>query len=382
MLANLLARTRNVVTGSGLLLWSAAVPAAYELNMTPGVTPISRQVYDLHMLIFWICVCIGIGVFGVMFYSIYHHRKSRGAVAAQFHESTTVEIIWTVVPMLILIGMAIPATRTLIAMEDSSNPDVTITVTGYQWKWKYDYLNEGISFFSSLSTPREQIANVSPKDEHYLLEVDNPVVVPVGKKVRILTTASDVIHSWWVPSLGFKRDAIPGFINSSWAVIEKPGVYRGQCAELCGKDHGFMPIVVVAKTEADYQKWVVDMKSAQAAAVVSADREWSKGELIAKGEEVYKTTCAACHQANGKGVPGAFPALAGSAIATGPADGHVNLVMHGKQGTAMQGFANQLSDTDIAAVVTYERNSWGNNKGDLVQPMAIKALRQATAEKK
>jgi cytochrome c oxidase subunit 2 len=382
MLANLLARTRNVVTGSGLLLWSAAVPAAYELNMTPGVTPISRQVYDLHMLIFWICVWIGIGVFGVMFYSIYHHRKSRGAVAAQFHESTTVEIIWTVVPMLILIGMAIPATRTLIAMEDSSNPDVTITVTGYQWKWKYDYLNEGISFFSSLSTPREQIANVSPKDEHYLLEVDNPVVVPVGKKVRILTTASDVIHSWWVPSLGFKRDAIPGFINSSWAVIEKPGVYRGQCAELCGKDHGFMPIVVVAKTEADYQKWVVDMKSAQAAAVVSADREWSKAELIAKGEEVYKTTCAACHQANGKGVPGAFPALAGSAIATGPADGHVNLVMHGKQGTAMQGFANQLSDTDIAAVVTYERNSWGNNKGDLVQPMAIKALRQATAEKK
>ena len=382
MLANLLARTRNVVTGSGLLLWSAAVPAAYELNMTPGVTPISRQVYDLHMLIFWICVWIGIGVFGVMFYSIYHHRKSRGAVAAQFHESTTVEIIWTVVPMLILIGMAIPATRTLIAMEDSSNPDVTITVTGYQWKWKYDYLNEGISFFSSLSTPREQIANVSPKDEHYLLEVDNPVVVPVGKKVRILTTASDVIHSWWVPSLGFKRDAIPGFINSSWAVIEKPGVYRGQCAELCGKDHGFMPIVVVAKTEADYQKWVVDMKSAQAAAVVSADREWSKAELIAKGEEVYKTTCAACHQANGKGVPGAFPALAGSAIATGPADGHVNLVMHGKQGTAMQGFANQLSDTDIAAVVTYQRNSWGNNKGDLVQPMAIKALRQATAEKK
>ena len=382
MLANLLARTRNVVTGSGLLLWSAAVPAAYELNMTPGVTPISRQVYDLHMLIFWICVWIGIGVFGVMFYSIYHHRKSRGAVAAQFHESTTVEIIWTVVPMLILIGMAIPATRTLIAMEDSSNPDVTITVTGYQWKWKYDYLNEGISFFSSLSTPREQIANVSPKDEHYLLEVDNPVVVPVGKKVRILTTASDVIHSWWVPSLGFKRDAIPGFINSSWAVIEKPGVYRGQCAELCGKDHGFMPIVVVAKTEADYQKWVVDMKSAQAAAVVSTDREWSKGELIAKGEEVYKTTCAACHQANGKGVPGAFPALAGSAIATGPADGHVNLVMHGKQGTAMQGFANQLSDTDIAAVVTYQRNSWGNNKGDLVQPMAIKALRQATAEKK
>lgn len=382
MLANLLARTRNVVTGSGLLLWSAAVPAAYELNMTPGVTPISRQVYDLHMLIFWICVWIGIGVFGVMFYSIYHHRKSRGAVAAQFHESTTVEIIWTVVPMLILIGMAIPATRTLIAMEDSSNPDVTITVTGYQWKWKYDYLNEGISFFSSLSTPREQIANVSPKDEHYLLEVDNPVVVPVGKKVRILTTASDVIHSWWVPSLGFKRDAIPGFINSSWAVIEKPGVYRGQCAELCGKDHGFMPIVVVAKTEADYQKWVVDMKSAQAAVVVSADREWSKAELIAKGEEVYKTTCAACHQANGKGVPGAFPALAGSAIATGPADGHVNLIMHGKQGTAMQGFANQLSDTDIAAVVTYERNSWGNNKGDLVQPMAIKALRQVTAEKK
>ncbi len=265
MLAKLLARMFIVVTGAGLLLWSLAASAALDLNMPNGVTPLSQDIYSLHMTIFWICVIIGIGVFGVMFYSIYHHRKSRGAVPAHFHESTKAEIAWTVIPMLILIFMAVPATRTLIAIEDTSKPDLTIKVTGYQWKWHYDYLNDGISFFSTLSTPAEQIQNLAPKDPDYLLEVDNPMVVPIGKKIRILITAADVIHSWWVPMLGVKRDAIPGFINASWAVIDKPGVYRGQCSELCGKDHGFMPIVVKAVTEEEYQQWVASKKAAKAA---------------------------------------------------------------------------------------------------------------------
>jgi cytochrome c oxidase subunit 2 len=287
MVVKLPARLRNAVMTGGLLLWSASVLADFQLNMPSGVTSTSRQVYDLHMLIFWICVVIGIGVFGVMFYSIYHHRKSRGAVAAQFHESTTVELIWTVIPMLILIVMAIPATRTLIAMADTSKADMTVKVTGYQWKWQYDYLDEGISFLSNLSTPREQIANKTEKNKHYLLEVDNPLVLPVGKKVRILTTAADVIHSWWVPELGWKKDAIPGFINESWTRIDKPGTYRGQCTELCGKDHGFMPIVVVAKTEEDYQKWVANMKAAQkTAAVNSAEGQWAMANVANQAEAV------------------------------------------------------------------------------------------------
>ena len=372
---NLLKRTPSAVMGGGLLLWSASAAAKYGLNMPEGVTPISKEVYDLHMLIFWICVWIGVVVFGVMFYSMYYHRKSKGAVAAQFHESTTIEMVWTVVPMLILIAMAIPATKTLIAMEDTSKPDLTITVTGYQWRWKYDYMDEGISFFSTLATPRDQIDNIAEKDEHYLLEVDNPLILPVGKKIRILTTASDVIHAWWVPDLGWKRDALPGFVNENWTYIEKPGTYRGQCAELCGKDHGFMPIVVIAKAEEEYQQWIDEQKNAQNAAVESADREWTQDELMAKGEQVYNTICAACHQPNGQGLPGAFPAIAGSPIATGPVDAHIDIVMHGKQGTAMQAFASQLSDVDIAAVITFQRNSFGNTVGDAVQPKTIQELR-------
>ncbi len=376
MSMNLIKRLRDLGIGGALsLLWSASASAAYELNMPQGVTSYSQEVYDLHMLILWICVIIGIGVFGVMFYSIYHHRKSRGAVAAQFHESTAVEIIWTVVPMLILIGMAIPATTSLIALEDSSGSDMTIKVTGYQWKWQYEYLDEDISFFSTLATPREQIANVEEKGEHYLLEVDNPLVVPVGKRIRILTTAADVLHSWWVPDLGWKRDAIPGYINESWTQIDTPGTYRGQCAELCGKGHGFMPVVIVAKTEEEYQQWVTDIKGAQLAETESADREWALEELMAKGEEVYNGQCAACHQANGQGVPPAFPALAGSAVVTGPVEGHIDVVMNGREGTAMLAFGGQLSDAEIAAVITYKRNSWGNNVGDMVQPAAIKTLR-------
>ncbi len=371
-----LSRRFGVLAGGGLLMSSSSAWAELGLNMTRGVTSISREAYDLHMLILWICVLIGVAVFGVMFYSMYHHRKSRGAVPAQFHESTTVEIVWTVVPMLILIGMAIPATRALIAMEDTSNADMTITVTGYQWKWKYDYLDEDISFFSTSSTPRAQILNDAEKGEHYLLEVDNPVVVPVGKKIRFLTTAADVIHAWWVPDLGWKRDAIPGFINESWATIEEPGIYRGQCAELCGKDHGFMPVVVVAKTEEDYQAWVSDQKASAGAAAASADREWTLAELMSKGESVYGTACAACHQPSGEGMGDMFPALKGSPVTTaGPVEEHIATVLKGRTGTAMAAFAAQLDDVDLAAVVTYTRNAWGNDTGQLVQPTQIKSLR-------
>ncbi len=256
-----IAQASGGAIGGALLAWSNGAYADFALNMTPGATAISHDVYNLHMLIFWICVVIGIVVFGVMFWSIYHHRKSRGAVPAQFHESTLIEILWTAIPMLILVVMAVPATKTLIRMADARDAELTIKVTGYQWRWHYQYLNENIAFFSTLSTPQAQIHNDAAKDEHYLLEVDQPMVVPVGKKIRVLTTASDVIHSWWVPALALKKDAIPGFINESWTLIDKPGTYRGQCAELCGKDHGFMPIVVEAVPEAEFQQWVTKMKA-------------------------------------------------------------------------------------------------------------------------
>ncbi len=375
MLLRNVKRILSTASAAGLLLGAADVMAEYGLNLRPGVTSVSQEAYSLHMLIFWVCVCIAIVVFGVMFISILKHRKSKGAVPAQFHESTTVEILWTIVPFLILIGMAIPATTALIALEDTSDSELSIKVTGYQWKWQYEYLDEGVSFFSTLSTPKNQIMNQVDKGADYLLEVDNPVVVPVGKKVRFLITANDVIHAWWVPDLGVKKDAIPGYINEIWARIDKPGVYRGQCAELCGKDHGFMPIVVVAKSEADYEKWVADQKSSGEAAAAANDREWSRTDLMAHGEKVYGTNCAACHQANGAGVPGTFPALAGGVIATGPIAGHIDLVLNGKAGTAMAAFGAQLSDADLAAVITYERNSWGNDTGDVLQPSDIKAAR-------
>jgi cytochrome c oxidase subunit 2 len=375
MLVSKVKRALTAVAGLALLSNAGGAAADYALNLRQGVTSISHQAYDLHMLILWICVAIGVVVFGAMFISIFSHRKSKGAQPAQFHESTTVEIIWTIVPFLILIGMAIPATKALVAMEDTSNSDLSIKVTGYQWKWGYDYLDSGVSFISSMTTPREQIENEQEKGLNYLLEVDNPVVVPVNKKVRLLITANDVIHAWWVPDLGMKKDAIPGFVNEMWFNIEKEGTYRGQCAELCGKDHGFMPIVVVAKNEADYQTWVADQKSQMDAAAAGADRDWSMAELMERGEKTYNTSCAACHQANGEGIPGAFPPLKGGPIATGPKGAHVDMVMNGKAGTAMAAFAGQLNDIDLAAVITYERNAWGNDVGDLVQPSEIKAAR-------
>ncbi len=367
--------TRAALFAGGWLGLAGPALAEWGLNMPRGVTPISRDVYDLHMLIFWICVAIGVVVFGAMFISMVRHRKSRGAVASQFHESTAVEIVWTIIPFLILIGMAIPATRTLIAMEDTRNADLAIKVTGFQWKWKYDYIDENFGFFSTLTTPREQIENKAAKGEHYLLEVDNPVVVPINKKVRFLITANDVLHAWWVPDLGTKKDAIPGFINEMWASIDTPGTYRGQCAELCGKDHGFMPIVVEAKTEADYQLWVAEQKATKAAEAEDPNKVWTLAESMTKGEQVYSANCAACHQANGEGVPGAFPALKGGQIATGPIPGHIDIVVNGKPGTAMQAFGAQLNDSELAAVVTYERNAWGNNRGDIIQPPQIKSAR-------
>jgi cytochrome c oxidase subunit 2 len=285
-------------------------------------------------------------------------------------------VVWTVIPFIILVGMAIPSTATLLKMEDTSDADLTVKATGYQWKWQYEYMDQGVSFFSTLSTPRDQIENAADKGENYLIEVDNHVVLPVGKKVRLLITANDVIHAWWVPQLGVKKDAIPGFINEMWTRIEEPGIYRGQCAELCGKDHGFMPIVVEAVTEDRFNAWIEEQKQMVASAAEAADKEWTQDDLIAHGQKVYQASCAACHGAEGKGVPNVFPALTGSAITTGPLADHLDIVMNGKAGTAMQAFAAQLNDLDIAAVVTFERNGLGNSVGDMVQPAAVKDLRK------
>lgn len=354
--------------------------ADWTLNMTKGVTPISNEVYDLHMLVMWIVTIIGVLVFGAMFYSIFHHRKSKGAIAAQFHHSTALEIIWTIIPIIILVLIAIPATKTLVAMEKTENAEITLKATGYQWKWKYDYMGEDVSFFSSLAPASrasvDKTSDDGPEDvENYLLDVDNAVVLPVNKKIRILTTAADVIHAWWVPALGWKRDAIPGFVNDNWTIIQEPGVYRGQCAELCGKDHGYMPIVVKAVSEEEYNTWLNEKRLELAEAASGADREWTKDELVTRGEEVYAGSCAACHQANGQGIPGAFPALAGSAIAKGSIEGHLDIIMNGKAGTAMAAYKDQLNDVDMAAVITYERNAWGNDMGDMIQPLAVKATR-------
>lgn len=361
----------SITAGIALFLSATSAMADWALNMTPGVTEISRSVFNLHMLVIWICVAIGIVVFGVMFYSIVMHRKSKGHQASQFHESTTVEILWTIVPFLILVAMAIPATKTLIAQESTGDSDVTIKVTGFQWKWKYDYIDNGISFYSVLNTPRGQIYNNEPKDEHYLLEVDNPLVLPINKKVRFLLTSNDVIHAWWVPALAVKKDAVPGFINEMWTRIDKPGIYRGQCAELCGRDHGFMPIVVVALEEDKYLDWVAEQKAAREAALASSGKDWPMAALMDKGKQVYAANCAACHQIDGKGVPGTFPPIKGSAVATGDKAAHIKVVLEGRPNTMMVAFGPQLKPDELAAVITYQRNAFGNNTGDMVQPSEV-----------
>lgn len=370
----------GVVALIGAMMVSGAAQADYSLlNMTQGVTPTSEAVYGLHMTIFYICCVIGVVVFGAMIYSMVKHRKSKGAVAANFHESTTAEVVWTIIPILILVGMAVPATRTLLAMEDTSNSDMTIKVTGIQWKWKYDYLEDDVSFVSNLHPQHNEIRQLGAGQDpagidNYLLEVDEPLVVPVGKKIRFLLTASDVIHAWWVPELGWKKDAIPGFINEAWAQINEPGIYRGQCAELCGRDHGFMPIVVKAVPEDEYRQWVASRQNLAAAELLDADRAWSNAELMARGEKVYAAQCAACHQPNGQGLPGAFPGIAGSPVATGDVAAHIDLVLNGRAGTAMAAYRDMLSDADTAAVITYQRQSWGNDAG-AVQPTEIMAAR-------
>jgi cytochrome c oxidase subunit 2 len=381
MFASKLKSALRYLSGAALMLGMGSAGATdWPLNLRQGVTTTSQTVFDLHMLIFWICVIACVLVFAVLIYSIMTHRKSKGAVPATFHESTTVEIIWTTIPFLVLVGMAVPATKALLALEDTRDADMSIKVTGYQWKWHYDYLDEGISFFSNLDEKSNEIrqmdSGLSPADhENYLLDVDNRVVVPVNKKIRFLITANDVIHSWWVPDLGWKQDAVPGFVNDGWTELSEPGVYRGKCAELCGKDHGFMPIVLEAKSEEDYAQWVADQKAGAAAEAAAAGKTWTMDALLAKGEEVYGKNCVACHQANGQGIPGVFPAIAGSAIATGPVEGHQDIVINGKAGTAMAAFGAQLSDVDIAAVITYQRNAFGNDTGDMLQPSDIAAAR-------
>ena len=359
--------------------WGASQSAfaEYAYNLQEPASPIAAQVFHLHNLIMLVCLGIFVVVFGAMFYSLIKHRKSAGHQAAHFHENTTVEVVWTVIPFVILMGMAYPAAKVVIAMKDTSNPDMTIKITGYQWKWGYDYLNEGVSFYSNLATPREQIQNAATKGEHYLLEVDEPMVVPVGKRVRLLITANDVIHAWWVPTLGAKQDAIPGFIRDAWFEADRIGTFRGQCVELCGKDHGFMPIVVEVVSEADYAAWVAKKKGAAAVAAADDAKTFELTDLIARGEKIYAANCAACHQANGMGLPGAFPAINGSKVATGPVSAHIDIVLHGKPGTAMAAFGSQLSDADIAAVVTYQRNAWDNKTGDAVQPAQIAAAQGA-----
>ena len=365
---------------------SSSAWADTQLNLTKGVTAISREVYDLHMLVLYICTAIGVVVFGAMFWSMVFHRKSKGAKAADFHESTKVEILWTAIPIVILIAMAVPATSTLIEMENNDNSEITIQITGSQWKWHYKYFDQNIEYYSVLSTPREQYENQNgsfdgngaQKGEDYLLEVDKPLVIPANKKVRFLITSDDVIHSWWIPAFAVKQDANPGFINEAWTNVDEPGIYRGQCAELCGKDHGFMPIVVEVKSVEDYEAWLNEQHALTAKAAdaekASLGASMSKDELMQLGETTYMAYCAACHQPTGLGLPPAFPALKDSPIATtGSITEHIDVVFNGRAGTGMQGYGKQLSLKEIAAVVTYERNAWGNDTGDLVQSSDVKA---------
>ena len=392
------------------LMGAGEAYADYTLNLTEGVTELSRDIHDLHMLIFWICVVIGILVYGLLAYSLVNHRKSKGVVPAQFHENTKLEVLWTVIPFLILLAMAIPATKVMIKAYDASGADMTIKVTGYQWKWKYEYLDEGVSFFSTLDAKSNQArqlnSDIDPATvENYLLEVDHPLVIPVGKKIRFLFTGGDVIHSWWVPDLGWKKDTIPGFITDAWAKVEKAGTYRGQCTELCGRDHGFMPIVVIAKPEDEYKQWLAEHKKSEgnteqpvsvqqdeSVAPPTAEMpivenneesvkqpEPSEPEISAGGnqaadkeaqmrigQEVYESHCLSCHQAGGEGIEGIFPAIKGSTVVNGPVGGHIDLILNGKP-PLMASFRNVLKPEEIAAVITYQRNALGNNVGDVVQ---------------
>ena len=359
---------------SALLIFSVPIKADWlALNMTRGATDISNEVFELHMLIFWICVAIGVVVFGVMFYSMYAHTKKKNPVAATFHENHKVEIAWTIIPFLILIAMAIPASKTLVKIYDDEAGDLNIQVTGYQWKWQYNYLEDDVSFFSNLSTDMDEINNLVPKGENYLQEVDEMVVIPVGKKVRFLITANDVIHSWWMPAFAIKQDAIPGFVNTAWTKVDKPGLYRGKCTELCGKNHGFMPIVVKVVEQSEYDKWVSGKREAAMKMAELTTKDWTAEELVARGESVYAVNCVACHQTNGQGISGIFPALAGSDIVLNDKEKNIEILMEGVQGAAMNSF-DYLSEVELASVITYVSNSWGND-GYVVTPKEIRGYK-------
>lgn len=380
-------RTNELIVGLAMVAVIAVITWALFAvgdNMTPGATPFSKDVYQLHMIILGIVTVIGVLVFAAMFTSIYLHRKSRGAEPAKFTHSTKAEITWTVIPILILVVMAVPATQVLIDMEDTGNAEMNIKVTGYQWLWEYEYIEDEIQFYSALDREsgiaRQIGSGINPEDvENYLLEVDNRVIVPTDTKIRFLLTSNDVIHSWWVPDLGWKRDAIPGMVNEAWTLIEEPGIYRGQCTELCGKDHGFMPVVIEAVSPEQYRAWVAEQKAEVAATENAADRTWSRDELMDHGEDVYAAQCASCHQGDGSGLAPAFPAIAGSPVATGSIDEHIELVMNGRPGTAMAGFGQRLAAEDIAAALTYTRNAFGNETGDLIQPARIQQLKQRSS---
>jgi len=364
-----------------LALGASIARAELRFDFQPAQTEIARQISSLHALVQVVCVVVVLVVAAVLVYSIVRFRRSRGHKPGTLTTYRPLELTWTVIPILIVVGLAIPATSTVYAMKDTSNPDITIKITGYQWKWRYEYLNEDLGFYSTLSTPRAQIENREAKGENYLLEVDRPMVVPVGKKVRILVTANDVIHTWAVPAFGVKQDGIPGFVRDSWFRVDKPGTYRGQCSELCGKDHGFMPIVVNAVSLPDYTAWVDEQHATKRASVdaatAAAGRVYTLDELKAEGAKVYAQNCVACHQANGQGMPPAFPALAGGKTSAGPLPGAVNIVVNGSaKNPAMVAWKGSLSDLEIASVITYVRHSFGNELGDTVQPKDIAAARR------
>lgn len=364
------------------MLFFVKLAHASAINMPYGVSPLSHEIYNLHMAGFYVCCVIAVIVFSVLIYALIKFRKSKGAKAVHFHEHLGVEIIWTTIPFLILVALAIPATIVLMHIHNTEKSDLTIKITGYQWKWKYEYLDQDISFFSNLSTPLEQINNKAPKDPWFLLEVDHPFVVPIKTKIRLLITADDVIHAWWVPALGVKQDAIPGYINENWMYIETPGTYRGQCGELCGVNHAFMPIVVEAVSQSDFAAWVTAHQPNGTAKKV-VEGPLSESVLLAEGKAGYEKSCAMCHQPTGVGLPPTFPPLKGSRIVTGPAEANVRFVMTGVPGTAMQAFGQQLDSRTMAAIVTYIRHAWGNdvinqkNKNALnVQPAEVEKLQQ------
>jgi cytochrome c oxidase subunit 2 len=383
-LASLLSRA-GIFAGAWVATAAHAVndlpggPAVNQLNLHPPVTKIAEEQQWLHWFMLIICTVIFVAVFAVMFYSIWKHRKSVGHKPATFTESITVEVVWTAVPFLIVILMALPATKVLVAQKDTTNADLTVKVTGYQWKWGYDYIKgegEGISFISTLDSSHRAMSDAGkPAGDNYLLKVDNPLVVPVGQKVRVITTANDVIHAFMVPAFGIKQDAIPGFVRDTWFRAEKTGDFYGQCAELCGKEHAYMPIHVKVLSAADYAAWVDTEKKKQAAKADDPAKVWALDDLSKRGEKVYAANCAACHQANGKGA-GSIKAVDGSSIVLDADKSKQIAIMLNGAGNGSMPAWKQLSDTEIAAVITYTKNNWSNKTGQIVQPAEVLAARK------